>query len=192
MKRILMVLLLAPSAALAQMDSTDIRYSWLQLSHVKTMADTDALDASGWNFNVSFAVRDHIHLFADYESAELDDFSDVTGKEKTFGIGTHFDVLERLSLFGRAGFYDVSADDGTTSADDDGLRVIAGARFMPLPGYEVRGGVDYVDLDDAGDDTRAFVAGDIFLADGFALTGEVLFHEDGEAYTLGVRFYFGQ
>lgn len=191
MKRMLMVLLLAPAAAFAQADTTDIRYSWFQIGHVMSTSDDD-LDSSGWNFNAAFAVRDHIHLFADYESSELDDFAQVTGKETTLGIGAHFDLVERLSLFGRVGWYDVSADDGVTSVDDDGIRAIAGVRFMVLPGYELRGGVDYIDLDLSGDDTAGFAAADIFLADGLALTGEVLFYDEGESYTVGARFYFGE
>ena len=191
MKRMLMVLLLAPSAAFAQADTTDIGYSWIQIGHVMSTSDND-LDSSGWNFNAAFAVRDHIHLFADYESAELDDFSQVTAKETTLGIGAHFDIMERLSLFGRAGWYDVSGDDGLNSFDDDGIRAIAGVRFMVLPGYELRGGVDYIDLDLSGDDTAGFAAADIFLADGLALTGEVLFYDEGESYTVGARFYFGE
>ena len=191
MKRILLVLFLAPSAAFAQADSTDIKYSWVQIGHVMTATDAD-LDSSGWNFEAAFAVRDHIHLFADTESAELDDFEQVTGRETTLGIGVNFDLVERLSLFGRAGWYDVRADDGVTSVEDDGIRAIAGVRFMPLPGYELRGGVDYTDLDLSGDDTAVFVAADVFLADGVALTGEVLSFDDGESYTVGLRFYFGE
>ena len=191
MKRMLVVLLLAPSAAFAQADTTDIRYSWFQLGHVMSTSDDD-LDSSGWNFNAAFAVRDHVHLFADYESAELDDFPQVTGKETTLGIGAHFDLVERFSLFGRVGWYDVRVDDGVATADDDGIRAIAGVRFIPLPGYELRGGVDYIDLDLSGDDTAGFAAADIFLADGFALTGEVLFYDNGESYTVGARLYFGE
>ena len=200
MKRMLMVLLLAPSAAFAQADTTDIRYSWLQIGHVMTQLDNtaplpgepDTLDFSGWNFSAAFAVRDHVHLFADYESSEFDDFEQFTTKEVTFGIGAHMDLVERLSLFGRVGYFDVSADDGLNSADDDGIRAIAGVRFIPLPGYELRGGVDYYDLDLSGDDTAGFAAADIFLADGFALTGEVLFYDEGESYTVGARLYFGE
>lgn len=191
MKRILLVLFLAPSAAFAQADSTDIKYSWVQVAHVMTATDAN-LDSSGWNFQAAFAVRDHIHLFADTESAELDDFAQVTGRETTLGIGAHFDLVERFSVFGRAGWYDVRLDDGVTSAEDDGIRAIAGVRFIPLPGYELRGGVDYTDLDLSGDNTAGFAGADIFLADGVALTGEVLFFDDGESYTVGVRFYFGE
>ena len=193
MKRILLVLFLFPSAALAQVDSTDIRYSWFQLGHVMSTVDApgEDLDLSGWNFSAAFAVREHVHLFADYESFEVDDFEQATGNETTLGIGAHFDLMERLSIFGRVGYYDVSADDGLVSAEDDGIRAIAGARFMPLPGYELRGGVDYIDLDASGDDTAGFAAADIWLSDGFALTGEVLFYDDGESYMVGGRFYFG-
>lgn len=194
MKRILLVLFLFPSAALAQADGTDIRHSWFQLGHVMTTAEVpgDDLDLSGWNFSASFAVRDHVHLFADYESFEVDDFEQVTGSETTLGIGAHFDLVERFSLFGRVGYYDVSADDGVVTAEDDGIRAIAGVRFVPLPGYELRGGVDYIDLDVSGDDTAGFAAADIWLADGFALTGEVLFYDEGESYMVGGRFYFGE
>lgn len=192
MKRILMVLLLVPSIGQAEADS-GIRYTWFQLAHTMSVIEVpgDDLDASGWDFDVSFAVRDFIHLFAAYETMELDDFDQVTQDAKTFGIGAHLTLAERISVFARAGYIDITADDGFTSIGDDGIRATGGARLMPLPGIELRGGVDYVDLELLGDDTSTFAGADIWLAEAIALTGEVRFYDDGETYLVGGRIYFG-
>lgn len=192
MKRILLALFLVPSAALAQMDS-EIRYTWFQIGHTMAVIEApgDDLDASGWDFNASFAVRDFIHLFAEYETFKLDDFDQVSENRKTFGIGLHLDVAERFGLFGRVGYVDISADDGVISISDDGIRATAGARIMPLAGIELRGGVDYVDLDASGDNTATFAGADIWLAEGIALTGKVEFYDGGETYLVGARMYFG-
>lgn len=192
MKRLLMALLLIPSAALAQADG-EIRYTWLQIGHTMSVIEVpgDDLDASGWDFNASFAVRPFIHLFAEFETLELDDFPDITEDHRTFGIGVHFDVAERFGLFGRVGHIDVTADNGLTDVRDDGIRATGGARIMPLAGIELRGGVDYVDLDASGDETATFAGADIWLAEGIALTGEVEFYDGGETYLVGGRFYFG-
>jgi hypothetical protein len=192
MKRIFWSLLLLPSIAFAQND-TEIRYTWVGVAFGDAEFDVpgENLDAGGWNVDVSFAVRDHIHLFGSYQTFELDDFADANVSEKTFGIGTHFEVLPNLSLFGRLGAIDVSADDGTASADDDGYRAIAGVRYMPWGGFEFRAGVDYVDLDVSGNDTGGFVGGDIWLTDSFSLTGDVQFRDDATAFLFGARIYFG-
>lgn len=192
MKRILMALVLVPSVGLAQSDG-ELRYTWIQLAHTMSVVEVpgDDLDLSGWDFDVSFAVRDVLHLFAEYETWELDDFDQVNGNEKTFGIGAHFTVAERFSLFGRVGYIDVTAEDGFDNFSDDGIRAIGGARIMPIPGVELRGGVDYVDLDLSGDDTATFAGAEIWLADGIALNADVELYEDGETYRVGGRIYFG-
>lgn len=193
MKRFIWAVLFLPAAGLAQ-DDQDIRYSWFGVGHVSAEIDAPGanLDASGWNFDASFAVREHIHLFGSYQGRELDDFEDFETSEKTFGIGVHFDIIDKLSLFGRVGFVDFSADDGVTSIEDDGGRVIAGVRFMPWGGFEFRGGVDYLDLDASGDDTGGFIGADIWLADGISLTGDYQFHDDDQSIVFGGRLYFGE
>lgn len=193
MKRFIWAVLFLPAAGMAQ-DDQDIRYSWFGAAHVSAEIDAPGgdLDASGWNFDASFAVRKHIHLFGSYQGLELDDFEDADTSEKTFGIGAHFDVIDRLSFFGRLGFIDVTADNGLDTAEDDGLRAMAGVRFMPWGGFEFRGGVDYIDLDDSGDDTGGFIGADIWLTDGISLTGDFQFHEDNYSILFGGRLYFGE
>lgn len=199
MKRILMVLFLLPSAAFAQgyfEDTGDegIRYTWFGVGHTSAQLEApgEDVDAGGWKFDISFTVRDHVHLWVDTQSLELDDFEDVSARQTTFGIGTHFDVAEKLSVFGRFGHVNVSGEDSVGSVEDDGLRAIAGARYMPWDGWEFRAGVDYVDLDTAGDDTGGFVGTDMWLTEVISLTGDLEFRDGGDSVVIGARLYFGE
>jgi hypothetical protein len=94
-------------------------------------------------------------------------------------------------VYGRFGFMDQDLDFGTGNFEDDGILVTAGVRYMPVPGWEIRGGVDYVDLDLAGSDTAASIASDLFVTDVVALTLKLQSSDDADTIALGARFYFG-
>jgi hypothetical protein len=193
MKRMfLLLILVAPSIGWAQMSADEISYSWIRVGWL--MADFDApgddLDASGVSIDGSVEIRRNMHMFAAYDSLELDDF-DVASQQRTFGIGAHFDIAKRISVFGQLGYVDIGADAGFASGDDDGARAIVGIRAMPWSGFELRGGVDHVELDVAGGDTGGFVGADLYLTDQAALTAEFTLRDDSQSLFFGGRIFFG-
>lgn len=194
MKRILLLLLLAPAIGQAQSSIDDLSYSWLRVGYILGELDVpgDNVDLGGLSVDGSVEVRDHLLLFASYDSQELDDFPNVTMQQRTVGIGVHFDLGNRLSLFGQLGYYDIGVNDNVVSADDDGARAIAGVRLMPWSGFEIRGGVDHLELDTSGGDTGVFVGGDLWLTDQFALTADVTSRDDSISALFGGRIYFGR
>ena len=193
MKRLLAlpVLLALPLCAAAQPDQAD--YLYLDLGYGKTETDVPGgdVDGNGLGFEVSVPVREHIHLVGGYAASELEDNADADSVEKYFGVGTHWSLAPKLSVYGQGGVVDLDIDLGLGSVTDDGLFLSGGVRYMPTAGWEVRGGFDYFDLDVLDTDTTLFIATDLFLTDVVALTARISGNDDTTGITIGARFYFG-
>ena len=187
------ILLALPLAAVAQPD--EINYLYLELGLEQTRFDVPGSDieADGPSIEGSVPIREHIHLFGGYGASEFDDIPDADGIQKYAGIGTHFGIGQKLSVFGRLGFIEADRDIGLGTVEDDGVLVSGGVRYMPVPGWEIRGGFDYIDLNlDLGDsETFGRIGSDLFLTDVVALTVDLTLNDDANSIFLGARFYFG-
>src|SRR5690606_37924758 len=117
---------------------------------------------------------------------------DVDGDaaRKLFGIGTHWDLTQKLSVFGRLAYTDVDLDLGAGNFGDDGATVSGGVRYMIGDGWEVRGGADYVSLDDGGSDTFFTIGGNFFITDVVALSLDFEERDDTTTALVGLRFYW--
>lgn len=193
MKQILTLLLLVPTIGMAQYNE-EINYTFFGAGFSQAELDVPAgeVDAGGYGVELSFEVRDHIHLFGAYDSLELDDLDEVSTAQKTFGIGTHFNLYDRLSLYGRLGYVDIGADSAFAAAEDDGALLAAGVRFMAASGFEVRGGVSHVRLDETGNDTAFNAGAELFLTEAVSLNFDATFDDDSRSVLIGGRLYFGE
>lgn len=191
-------LLLLPALGFAQANVDEISYHYLELGFVDVDLDAPGadLEGDGASFEYSVDVRDHVHLFAGYESFDIEGVdaaaASVEGDStrKLFGIGTHWDLTGRLSVFGRVAYTDVALDLGAGNVGDDGAALIGGARYMFGNGWEIRGGAEYVNLDDGGSDTFLTIGGNLFLTDVVALSLDIDDRDGTTAALLGLRFYF--
>ncbi len=197
MKRLIMLAVLLPMSAMAQPVVDEVDYHYLELGYVFTERDVPGGDVDGrgpGRFEYSFPIRNRLHLFAGAEAITYKDVAPETNgksRSKTMGLGTHFNLTDRLSVYGRFAYTDLSLNLGAGTESDDGALVSAGVRYMPAAGYEIRGGATYRRLDDAGGDTRVFFGGDIFLTDIVAITLDLNLGDDENALFVGGRFYFG-
>jgi hypothetical protein len=197
MKRLIMLAVLLPMSAMAQPVVDEVDYHYLEMGYLFTDRDVPGGDADGrgpGRFEYSFPIRNHLHLFAGTEAVTYKDIPpDTSGKSrsKTFGFGTHFNLTSSLSVYGRFAYTDLDLNLGAGTVSDDGAVVSGGVRYMPAPGYEIRGGASYRNLDKAGSDTRVFVGGDIFLTDIIAITLDLNVGDDENLLFVGGRFYFG-
>ena len=186
-----LTLLLLPALGLAQSVAEEPSYHYLEMGLVDVDLDAPGqnLGGDGYQFEYSVEVRDHVHLFGAYETFEIDDV-DGDGARKLLGIGAHFNPLEKLSVFGRVAYTDVDLDVGIGNVGDDGVSAIGGVRYLIGDGWEIRGGAEYVTLDQGGSDTFATVGGDFYLTDVVALTLDVDDRNGTTVAMLGFRFYF--
>ncbi|HEX6992834.1 MAG TPA: outer membrane beta-barrel protein [Gammaproteobacteria bacterium] len=197
MRPLLAVLTLMPAAVLAQETGVSYNYFGLGYSRIEVEDDVlnDSFDFVGYNVEGSVTVRDHFHLFGfitdgsdDEPGMNLDTLDIVAG------VGTHFDPLERFSVFGRVGLVKSEADNGIDSLDDDGYYLEAGLRYMPVEWVEVRAGLSDVEFDDIDveDGEAALFGADLYLTEVVALTLDYTKQDNADAVTLGVRFYPGK
>lgn len=193
MKRMILLLFLVPGIGHAQWNADEINYNWLRVGYLMSEFDApgDNIDASGFAVDGSVAIRRHMHMFASYESVEFDDFPDVTMQERAVGIGAHFNLGDRISFFGQVGYLDVAVNETGFDADDDGAILSAGVRALLLPGWELRGGINHVELDAGGGETGVAAGSDLWLTDQFALSADVNIRDDDASIFLGGRIYFG-
>jgi hypothetical protein len=193
MRRIaLLPLLLLPALAFAEPSTDQSSYHYLSLGLTDTSFDVPGPDLEGNGFALEFSAvaRDHVHLFGGYEAFEFDDAGDTNGQRRVFGVGTHFSLTNRLSVFGRFGYIDTDVDLGAGNIDDDGGLVSAGLRYSIADAWEIRGGADYTSLDQAGSTTSFTLGGDMFITDAIAVSLDAADRDDSTLLVLGLRFYF--
>ena len=187
MKRMLIVpLLLCPLFATAQQQSVDpADYGWFELGYLDfsdEIAGTD-FDGTGFSIDGSLELRDHVHAFLTFRNAEYDVTPNDDSGIRWGGLGTHWQVADQVSVFGRLGFLNGDGDDGFFAS--------GGVRYIPADGWEIRGGFRHFGWDIADSATGGFVAGDMRLTDVAALIFSYESIEDTDTITVGMRFYFG-
>lgn len=190
MKRLLVLpVLLCPVFSLAQERSAaEINYGYFQLGYLDFSSDvlvsgsTVDLDGTGFSIDGSLELREHVHAFITFRNTEFDSTPDSDVGTRWGGLGTHWQVADQLSVFGRVGFLDGEGDDGYFAS--------GGVRYVPADGWEVRGGFRHFGWDIAETDTGGFVEGDMWLTDVAALMFSYESTDAADTFTIGMRFYF--
>ncbi len=85
-------------------------------------------------------------------------------------------------------FVNSEVDTPGGDADDNGFALSAGARGWVADGFEVRGAVRHVNLDN--NDTYLELAGDYYFSDTFSAGASLEFAGDNDVFSIGVRLYF--
>src|SRR5690606_28483503 len=148
-------------------------------------------DAAASELEGSFEIGQYVFLFGAFASLEPDDVPDAEVELGILGAGAHYDLSDTLSVFGALGYARGDLEAGNLRADDDGLYLRAGERYMPLRRLEVRGGIERSDFDDLGDDVALFAGGNWYLTDVVTLDFGYRRYDDLSLASLGARFFFG-
>lgn len=179
----------------------EITYNYVDLAYVNTDVD-DALpgvdvDGDGGAIRFSGSVHPNVHLFGEYSQVDLDFGVDVTTWQ--VGVGYNHSLADYTDLFATVAYADAEVEASGVSFDDDGYALGAGIRHMfvndqirasVLDGIELLGRLNYVDLDDSGDDTSG-TAGILFHFDPVLAVGiEGTWSDDVTSYALGVRLMY--
>lgn len=184
----LLILVLALSASAS---AEDFDYSFLSIGYGVIDFDDIGVDGDGLNIGGSFAINDTIHLFGEYQAADLDFGIDAS----TFsaGIGYNTSVSPTVDLVARLSYEYAEVDiPGPGNFDDSGFGLGVGLRFAASDTIELNAGITYVDLGDSGDDTGFGVAGFYDFSDAFALGLSGNWSSDVSVYALTGRLYFGR
>jgi hypothetical protein len=193
MQRSILSGLAALAAALPVASHADtMDYSYAELGYVDTKLDADAVDVDGNGFALrgSLAVHPNFFVFANYEHLGYDFDVDTTLLE--VGGGGHWPLSDKVDVVGRLGIVKagLDIDRADIDVDDDGFMFGARVRGVVAPKFELEGGFDYRDLDDAGDDTTIVMEGRYFFLEQLAGGLSVAIGDDVTSLGLNARWTF--
>jgi hypothetical protein len=179
-------LALIGSAAAAELD-----YNYAELRYIDTELDVGPFDRDGDGFEIggSLELAQSVHLFGDFRTLDFGSGIDVSAFE--IGGGYAMPLNNLTDLVARLSYIDGEIDFPGGDADDSGFGFSAGARSMFTPRIEGRAFVNYVDLDESGDEVSFELAGDYFLNDQIALGASLELGDDVTSWTIGARWFFG-
>jgi hypothetical protein len=173
-------------------------YSFVELGWVNQEFDDLDVDADGPGVRASIELTPAFHLFGTYSDQDFDlgAGNDVNGESLAVGAGYAWSLNPKVDLVGNIAYLRAELDVQITgfgggSVEDDGLGVAGYVRARPVEQLELTGGLNYVDLDDTGDDTYFTVGARFFFTKMFAVGLDVSLNSDTTAYVLGGRFNFG-
>ena len=167
-------------------------YTYLQGGYQRVELDDSFFDVDGDGFGVggSFDFGNNVFAFAGYSMADFDFGVDVD--QLDIGAGYHMPIAERTDFVASIAYVRVEAEaSGFGSVDDSGFGASIGVRSMVTDQLELSGSLNYVDLDDGGDDTSIGGAAWYDVSDVVAIGANLGFGDDTTTYGLGARIYFG-
>jgi hypothetical protein len=187
MKRFVSFVLLMSLAGAVSAEG--LSYTYAELGYGRVNIDSPDVDGDGFGIGGSFALTDQFHLLGSYQTADFD--FGVDYNELNLGVGFNTAMTDAIDVVASLSYVnvDVSAS-GFGSADDNGYSVGVGLRGLVSPQVELFGGLEFVDLNDSGNDT-VFGAGFRFNINemfSVGLSGE--WGDDVSSYTLMGRANF--
>ncbi len=176
-------------AAIPMMSSAEEpRYTYLEGGYQAIDLDDLDVDGDGFGIGGSLGITDRVHLKAAYSDLDLDFGIDVSSYE--LGIGGSLPLSEPVHLVGEVGYTKSELDSSIIDADDDGYFLSGGFRWMASPQFELNAFINYVDLDDSGDDTSLSVGALYSITDDLAVGAGIDRSDDVTGYSIGLRYYF--
>lgn len=182
---ILLGLLLVQSIAMAQTGSqkpVDLNYSYAELRYI----DVDVRGGDGFRINVSYALDGNWIIVGGLTRLDFNNNTDLTTVELGGGYVWHF--KEDFDLVSTVRFVRSDVDAFGVGADDNGVALASGIRGLLTPKFEIRGSVNYIDLDDS--DIFLEIAGDYYFSKQLAAGISLEFAGDTDAFTIGARWFF--
>ena len=183
----LFMLLLAFSATAG---AQGFGYNYLQVSYGAVSFDDSIIDVDGDGLGVagSYGFHPDFYVAGEYQTADMDFGIDLNILE--LAVGYHTPLSDQLDFTAELGWVEAEVDSGFGSADDDGFMLGAGLRGQLTDAVELNGGIDYIDFDQGGGETRAN-AGFLFdLTETLTVGAEASFWDDINVYQLNLRWDF--
>jgi hypothetical protein len=179
---------LAFSLATKSMADNQIQYNYGEFRFVADadIDDTD-VDGDGFAFSGSFRLDELFYFIADYEDLDFDRGVDSTVIQAGAGIIMPY---QKVNIIAELAIVDADVDGPAGGNSDTGFRLTGGVRGYVMPKLELRGTLNYVDVED--DDTFVTLAADYFITDSFSVNLSKDLSAELDRLSIGVRYYFGE
>jgi len=182
---ILLAGLLVHGVALAQTaekKTVDLSYSFAELRFV----DVDFRGGDGLRFNGSYQLDNNWLIVGGVTSLDFDNNVDTI--DLRLGAGYVWHYSEDFDLVSSLRLVHLEVDSGGVDSDDTGFALSAGTRGLLAPKFEIRGFINYINLDDS--DIYLELAGDYYFTEQFSAGVSLEFAGDTDVFTLGARWFF--
>jgi hypothetical protein len=166
--------------------ATDFGYTYAEARYLDIDrdkgSDADGLTAIGW-----YRLNKRFFLLGQFIGVN----NDGGGDAQTYAAGAGF--IQPLSNHWVAvlipSFRHVELDSGARTTSDDGYAVQLGLRGMPVPKFEARAFVNYVDVNRG--ETSFLLSGDYWFSSSLSAGLAAELGENANTISLGVRYAFG-
>jgi len=194
-KSLLALSLLAtvPFAAFTASAAEGVSYNYVEGGYVATNLSDGYPDADGWALKGSVAIHPNFHLFADYQSQEIDDIN-VDTENWRIGVGYNHEISQRLDLLTRVAYEKGQTDSFSIggvpqprlSADGYSVEVgVNGAMTNRLNGYAL---VGYEDGDNYDGDFYGRLGAQVKFTPNWSASADVKFADGDTQWFVGPRF----
>jgi hypothetical protein len=144
--------------------------------------DADGATAIGW-----YRLNERFFVTGQYIGVDLDNGTDA----KTFAVGGGFiqSFNEHWDAVLMTSFRRAELDTGLRTTSNNGYAAQLGIRGMPIPKFETRAFVNYVNVNQG--ETSFFVSGDYSFSPALAAGIAAEFGENADTISVGIRYAFG-
>lgn len=179
--------LVAAAAALPfEAPASDLGYTYAELRYL----DIDLGDDVGADGGTAIGwYRLHENVFAIGQVVMTDADSGAEATTGALGVGFIMPLGDTWDAVAIGTARRTEIDTALGDVKEDGYGAQLGLRGMPIPKFEARAFVNYVDVVD--DDTSIFVSGDYWFSPAFAAGVAAEFGGDADTFSVGVRYSFG-
>lgn len=181
-RRMLGGLIAALAALPLATSAAEMSYTYVDLSYVDTEIDDFDADGDGFLLRGSVRIHENFFVFAEHQNLDFDRGIDSTAWQ--VGGGVRWPLSNTLDIVGRVGFVKGEIETRGADFDDDGFLLGVRLRGVVAPKFELEGGIDYVDLDESGDDTSFTIEGRYFFLE--QLAGQLIVGINDDATTIGI------
>lgn len=177
--------LLIPSIALAEFTYTGVEVAYVDVEFNNGVA---ALNGDGYRVGGFYEFSDSFFLLAELEDQSFD--LGIDGTTTEVGVGFHHAFGSTLDFVGSASLVSEEVQLAGFGGDDDGFALGGGIRTQLTDSFQIDAGVQWVDLDRGGSDTRIKLRGRYYFTDSLAFSLETDFDDDIDTLSFGFRAEF--
>jgi hypothetical protein len=166
--------------------ASDFGYTYAELRYLNISPDrgddANGATAIGW-----YRLNEKLFLTGQYIGVNPDGAADT----KTFAVGGGFimSLNEHWDAVVMANARRAELDTGPRTLSDNGYAAQLGIRGMPIPRFETRAFVNYVDINEGS--TSFFLSGDYSFTPALAAGIAAELGEDADIFSIGIRYAFG-
>ena len=166
----------------------EFSYSFIEAGYFNT--DLDDLDVDGDGFIVggSAEINETFFVFGGVGQQDFD--FDIDLNQWQIGAGGHMPLNETIDVVGSLSYVSAEIDTRFGDVDDDGFGLGIGLRGQVGDAVQLEGGINYIDLDDSGDDTSLALGARYYISPELALGLSIETGDDATTWGVSVRVEF--